>query len=357
MFSGEEMYGKYLDLLLCYERYVNLRDVRRLDYLQYLGEFDNFAAIPPPTKLSHAYARYLDGLHDYFQDYFARAKPLFDLKPVVEACTALFEEHWAAGQVPGWEEAAQREAAVDPAQGIFCGPCQKLFTNRSVYQAHLAGRKHLRAAATVAGDANSRTEPQAAEKTMSMSMSTAKRLALREALISRYAEILGQVREATRTNVERKQSRTPEEREQDVLAEEGEGEAGDDGGLMARGPGGDGEAEEEEDDDDDEEDGAIYNPKNLPLDWDGKPIPYWLWKLHGLGVRYPCEICGNHVYMGRRAFDQHFFVLSIPAAIRPCLIPLHLDVGVAPQPCHEGPRDPEHPALLPNHYDGRGPGS
>lgn len=26
------------------------------------------------------------------------------------------------------------------------------------------------------------------------------------------------------------------------------------------------------------------NPKNVPIGWDGKPIPYWLYKLHGLGV-------------------------------------------------------------------------
>jgi len=44
----------------------------------------------------------------------------------------------------------------------------------------------------------------------------------------------------------------------------------------------------------------------LPLAWDGKPIPFWLYKLHGLGVEFPCEICGNFVYMGRRAFDKHF---------------------------------------------------
>ena len=31
----------------------------------------------------------------------------------------------------------------------------------------------------------------------------------------------------------------------------------------------------------------------LPLGWDGKPIPYWLYKLHGLSVEYKCEICGN----------------------------------------------------------------
>ena len=43
----------------------------------------------------------------------------------------------------------------------------------------------------------------------------------------------------------------------------------------------DGEEEEEEEEDDD---GPLYNPLNLPLGWDGKPIPYWLYKLHGLGV-------------------------------------------------------------------------
>lgn len=33
----------------------------------------------------------------------------------------------------------------------------------------------------------------------------------------------------------------------------------------------------------DDEDGEIYNPLKLPIGWDGKPIPYWLYKLHGLG--------------------------------------------------------------------------
>lgn len=59
-------------------------------------------------------------------------------------------------------------------------------------------------------------------------------------------------------------------------------------------------------DSDDDDDDKIYNPLKLPLAWDGKPIPYWLYKLHGLGVEFPCEICGNFVYMGRRAFDKHF---------------------------------------------------
>ena len=83
------------------------------------------------------------------------------------------------------------------------------------------------------------------------------------------------------------------------------------------------EVEEEGDDD------IPYNPKNLPLGWDGKfialdniylvvwyeintslqsgkPIPYWLYKLHGLNISYNCEICGNFTYKGPKAFQRHF---------------------------------------------------
>ena len=71
------------------------------------------------------------------------------------------------------------------------------------------------------------------------------------------------------------------------------------------------EAEAEEDDDwveeeaEDEEE-EIYNPLKLPMGWDGKPIPYWLYKLHGLNLEFTCEICGNYSYWGRRAYERHF---------------------------------------------------
>jgi hypothetical protein len=37
----------------------------------------------------------------------------------------------------------------------------------------------------------------------------------------------------------------------------------------------------------DDEEKPFHNPLNLPLGWDGKPIPFWLYKLHGLGIEYP----------------------------------------------------------------------
>jgi hypothetical protein len=47
-----------------------------------------------------------------------------------------------------------------------------------------------------------------------------------------------------------------------------------------------------------EEEEYIYNPLKLPLGWDGKPIPYWLYKLHGLNQEFKCEICGNYRWAG-----------------------------------------------------------
>ena len=96
----------------------------------------------------------------------------------------------------------------------------------------------------------------------------------------------------TRVNVERKQGMTDRERQQELEA------------LYAESAETVGQVREENSDS--EGDDKIYNPLKLPLAWDGKPIPFWLYKLHGLGVEYPCEICGNYVYMGRRAFDKHF---------------------------------------------------
>ena len=73
--------------------------------------------------------------------------------------------------------------------------------------------------------------------------------------------------------------------------------------------------------DSDEEDDFIYNPLKLPLGWDGKPIPYWLYKLHGLNQEFECEICGGITYWGRRAFERHFREYRHQASMRLLGIP------------------------------------
>merc|ERR1712168_844117 len=108
-------------------------------------------------------------------------------------------------------------------------------------------------------------------------------VAMIEAQIYKFSELLSEVRTATRENVERKQARTEFERDDS-----------------------DNELSEEEPEGGADEDDIPYNPKNLPLGWDGKPIPYWLFKLHGLNISYNCEICGNQTYKGPKAFQRHF---------------------------------------------------
>jgi len=71
-----------------------------------------------------------------------------------------------------------------------------------------------------------------------------------------------------------------------------------------------GNSDEDEDDkvesDSSEEEEVKMEKANYPVGWDGNPIPFWLYKLHGLGIEYKCEICGNMSYWGPRAFDRHF---------------------------------------------------
>ena len=59
-------------------------------------------------------------------------------------------------------------------------------------------------------------------------------------------------------------------------------------------------------DSDDEEAKQNFNSKSLPVGNDGKPVPLWLYKLHGLGIEFKCEICGGASYWGRRAYERHF---------------------------------------------------
>ena len=72
-----------------------------------------------------------------------------------------------------------------------------------------------------------------------------KEIAMLEAQVYRFTELLSEQRAATKENVTRKQARTGEERDES-----------DEEGAAA--------------DSDEDEDDVPYNPKNLPLGWDGK---------------------------------------------------------------------------------------
>ncbi|KAK4622206.1 Pre-mRNA-splicing factor sap61 [Fulvia fulva] len=315
MFTGEEASGRFFDLTMLHEEYLNLpgiKGVRKLTYLQYL---DNFDAFTPPKcnisrqdKMTDQFFSYVGALAQYLESFLRKTKPLEDLEKLFRSFDDEFEQEWEADKAPGWQVQASSNATTSTGpvtegtgEGIWCADCQKEFKNDNVYKAHLTGKKHIKNAearekAQNGGDSEMAGAPTngAANGSHALTRLKERAVAEREHRVRKLAATMKTEREDTRVNVERKAGMTDKERQQELaeLYAEDQEVAGATTG-----------AAEDEDDADGEK---IYNPLKLPLAWDGKPIPFWLYKLHGLGVEFPCEICGNYVYMGRRAFDKHF---------------------------------------------------
>jgi splicing factor 3A subunit 3 len=300
MFTGEEGFGRFFDLTTLHEQYLNLpvhQHARRLTYLQYLDVFDAFS--PPQSsirrdqKFSEAYFQYLKALQDYLEGFMRRTKPLENLDKLFAHFDSQFEDLWAKDEVPGWEKVAPASAATNgdvQGEGIWCSACKKGFSKETVYEAHLTGKKHKKAMQEGAAASTNDTSAKPNGATASMHRFKERAVAEREFRIKKLAAAMQTERGDTKVNVERKQGMTERERQQEL--EQLYSEAPETGAVQV--------------DEDSEGEDKIYNPLKLPLAWDGKPIPFWLYKLHGLGVEFPCEICGNFVYMGRRAFDKHF---------------------------------------------------
>ncbi|KAL1302880.1 hypothetical protein AAFC00_003207 [Neodothiora populina] len=299
MFTGEEAFGRFFDMMSLHEDYVNLPNLKkRITYLQYLDSFDKFDAIPRADKTQDQYFNYLGALCAYLEGFMRRTRPLEDLDKLFASFDKEFREAWDKDEAPGWSLKGAGKPEVDgPAtegtgEGVWCPDCEKEFKNENIYKSHLAGKKHIkhaeaRKARTQSQDANGGIDIKESGQRLKE-----RAIAEREWRTRRLAAAMQTERSDTRANVERKQGMTDKERQQELQA------------LYAEATGVTGAPADGQDDDDDEE--KIYNPLKLPLAWDGKPIPFWLYKLHGLGVEFPCEICGNFVYMGRRAFDKHF---------------------------------------------------
>lgn len=301
MFSGEEAYGRYFDLHACHEEYINLPNVKRLGYLQYLQIFDNFApghgGVKRADKLTDQYFKYVGELAEYLESFMRRTRPLENVSKVIESFDKEFGVAWEKDEVEGWtnESAAATVAAKDlsTTDAVWCDACEKEFKNENVYKGHLNGRKHVKAAQALAERQQGAADAAVASGKFSATRTKERAVAEREFRVKRLASAMSTEREDTRVNVERRQGMTERERQQELdnlfsMAEQAPQVA---------------ESNDPEGEDGEEK---IYNPLKLPLAWDGKPIPFWLYRLHGLGVEFPCEICGNFVYMGRRAFEKHF---------------------------------------------------
>ncbi|KAG6574238.1 splicing factor SF3a60 homolog [Cucurbita maxima] len=307
-FSGEEAFGRYLDLHELYNQYINSKFGEAIEYSSYLDVFSQPQKISRKLKNSRQYREYLENLLAYLTYFFQRTEPLQDLDRIFSKVESEFEEQWITGTIEGWENTVE-DNGHDPAQLSLID----LDYYSSVEELVELGPERLKEGLAALGLKTGGTVQQRAERLFltkhtplqlldkkhfakpsrqpvqngaaaaSLHNENLKQVALMEAKIEKLCDLLDETIDRTKDNIVKKQALTYEE----IEAEREEEET---------------QAESESDDDEQQ----IYNPLKLPMGWDGKPIPYWLYKLHGLGQEFKCEICGNYSYWGRRAFERHF---------------------------------------------------
>ncbi|KAI4337959.1 hypothetical protein L6164_016320 [Bauhinia variegata] len=307
-FSGEEASGRYFDLHELYHQFINSKFGEPIEYSAYLDVFSQTDKVPRKVKMTRQYGEYMESLLEYLIYFFQRTEPLQDLDRIFSKVVSEFEEDWANGKVPGWENDIQENGHVPAEHAVIdldyystveelieVGPeklkealaalglktggsvqqrAERLFLTKHTPLEKL-DKKHFAKGPRGSDKNGPAAGPQQEENS--------KEIALMEAKMRRLCDLLEDVIAKTKDNVVKKQALTYEELE----AERGEEEI-------------------QEDTESEDEEQQIYNPLKLPMGWDGKPIPYWLYKLHGLGQEFKCEICGNYSYWGRRAFERHF---------------------------------------------------
>lgn len=296
-FTDEEGYGKFLDLHVHHGLYVNLKGAEKLSYVRYLDCFNKLHDYPKKLK-NKQYKEYIEGLLNYLMNFFEKIKPLHDLNEEFADVISEFNEDWKRGTFVGWGK--ETGSAM-----THSGALLDLSAFSSVEELASLGLDRLKSALMAINLKCGGTLEQRADRLFSTKGKSpseidptlfAKKnnkgkkgrssddynIAEIESKIYRMVDLLDKQRLETKENVQRRQARSESERDDD--AEEAASDS----------------------DSDDEDTEIIYNPKNLPLGWDGKPIPYWLYKLHGLNINYKCEICGNQNYRGPKAFQRHF---------------------------------------------------
>ena len=292
LFTNDEKKGRFIDLQSSYLEYQNLK-MRKSekpyadDYISYLENFERFDEIPVHCKKTF-YHEYLKNLCNYLITFFKNTKPLVDSSKLFDKMQTKFDTDWADASIPGWEEEIKKARgnmdSNEESKQLCCIPCRKYFTNEQSLFHHKKGKKHNKiinkldekSLPMMKSAMNDFKDEQREEKI--------KEIAELESKIIHLKGILSDVIFNSANEARKKQSQTYQEIEaenQDIGIDE----------ISSS---------------DEDEDGPNVKTRNLPLGSDGKPIPYWLYKLHGLSVEYKCEIWGGASYWGRRAFEKHF---------------------------------------------------
>ena len=304
LFTNEENFGKCLDLHELYHEYINIpnifnssinnkklsntnrnqillnenmEDIIKFDYLNYLKNIDNFKNIPLKIKKSEEYIKYIKHLAQYLKSFFVKIYPLVNFNEIQDIIDSKFEDDQEHIDNNNKTIELKEEEEEHDKNQLYCQICNKSFAKDTLMDAHMKSKKHLKKLNASKNNNNNILQ----EKNKS-DEDIIREIKYNEYQIIRYKDILQNIIDNTINQIHKKQTMTREELELDRQNE-----------LNVKKT-------------DKEDKKKIFNPKNIPLDWDGKPLPYWLYKVHGLGIEHKCEICGGASYWGRRAFEHHF---------------------------------------------------
>jgi splicing factor 3A subunit 3 len=141
MFTGEESWGRFLDLTSIHVRFLNLRGVRtNLPYIDYLKSFQGFRHLRRQTK-NGDYLEYLIQLQEYLESFLRRVQPLVNHDKLMNKIGVDFAKMWAAGTAPGQKDVLEETTTTNQSP-LFCEVCQKTYSKNTVYNAHLDSKQH-----------------------------------------------------------------------------------------------------------------------------------------------------------------------------------------------------------------------
>lgn len=335
-----------------------------VDFLTFLskGESGIIEGISESTKLKERkkYIRFLVALENYLDGFLKRIQPLLSKSEVTKAAVQDFENNWSrTGGSLGWEtkpseavlakqhasignknedelsclqkneslstidlstyaSANDLEQALDGETmkaelirlGLKCGGtvadrAKRLFSTKDTPLDQLPKKLFAKKKTPIDMNTDTARKNGTPYMTPHVNVKNQRRIdiAKREVVVTSLLNQFKPILEATIRRTGRRETQTTKEREKEIEEDmHGPTIAGSDGKLITLGMDG----KYDSDENSDGEDAPIYNPKGVPLGWDGKPIPYWLFKLHGLNHFYTCEICGGESYRGRKNFETHF---------------------------------------------------
>jgi len=279
--AGDEMGGRFLDMHKLHLEYLNLPHFKnpktneKVDYSEFLDRIFVFSKV----KIQKKDKRYLDfykNVLDYLTSFWDRTRALTPAAKIIPKIKEDFDQKWTSKTLVGWHKpwpkASDEDDDEETTHPLYDRMSGRMFTNYNVLANFKKCKKYQRLKARV-----------------NCTDKWSRDIAWTETQVDVFSRLLSGNIEATKEYVEKKQTRTYKEIQDALLEAEKESEP-----------------EISEDEDDPYRDGTIYNPLKIPLDFDGKPIPYWLYKFRGLNRYFTCEICGGYQYRGPRAFNRHF---------------------------------------------------